>query len=90
MGRPGDDRRHAGCRGSDWAKSDVRQNAKETACVGNALHDDASDLLAACNKTMAHMHAEELDAPTAAELERTLLDAIAKAEMVGVLGARTA
>jgi hypothetical protein len=47
----------------------------------------APGLLAACKMTMAHMHAEELVAPTAAELERTLLDAIARAEGVVVLGA---
>jgi len=48
--------------------------------AGDPLCEAAADLLAACKMTLAHMWDDELDAPTAAQLEGMLLAAIAKAE----------
>jgi len=59
-------------------KAACEQNAAYIATACNAY----PDLLAACRLTLRHMHAEELDAPTAAELEHALHEAIAKAEGV--------
>lgn len=66
---------------SAWEREKYGEHGDNLIAEANArLIAAAPDLLTACRATLAHMHDDETDAPTAAQLTEQLTRAIAKAE----------
>ena len=61
-------------------RRDVAEIPQTTYPPRDALREAAPDLLAACRMALEHLWGEEIDAPTAYQLEKVLTEAIARAE----------